>query len=98
MLRDSDIDSLTNHLGALSKENQKHHETLQDVLGQFKCLLEDYSSLKSDYEEVKEGREKYKRQARGQVRSSNRFWAPDEAGDDKADNVTGPQPIRAGAR
>ncbi|OKP09494.1 hypothetical protein PENSUB_5143 [Penicillium subrubescens] len=66
MLRDSDIDSLTNHLGALSKENQKHHETLQDVLKQFKNLLEDYNSLKSDYEEVKEGREKYKKQARGQ--------------------------------
>ncbi|KAJ5882698.1 uncharacterized protein N7473_011132 [Penicillium subrubescens] len=69
MLRDSDIDSLTNHLGALSKENQKHHETLQDVLKQFKNLLEDYNSLKSDYEEVKEGREKYKKQARGQDRN-----------------------------
>jgi len=73
MLSDSDIDSLTNHLGALSKENQKHHETLQDVLEQFKRILDDYSSLKSDYEEVKEGREKYKRQARGQVRSSQVF-------------------------
>ena len=69
MLRDSDIDSLNNHLASLSRENQRHHENLQDLLEQFKALLEDYSSLKSDYEEVKEGREKYKKQARGQVGS-----------------------------
>ncbi|KAJ5358856.1 Zinc finger CCCH-type [Penicillium cataractarum] len=69
MLRDTDIDSMTTHLGILSTENNKHHENLQDVLQQFKRLLEDYSSLKSDYEEVKEGREKYKKQARGQDRN-----------------------------
>lgn len=69
MLRESDIDSLGNHLESLSRENQRHNENLQDLLGQFRSLLEDYSSLKSDYEEVKEGREKYKRQARGQVGS-----------------------------
>lgn len=67
MLRESDIDSLNNHLASLSQENQRNHENLQGLLYQFKNLLDDYSSLKSDYEEVKEGREKYKRQARGQV-------------------------------
>jgi hypothetical protein len=67
LLRDSDIDSLTNQVAALSGENQSHHEKLQLVLGQFRSVLEDYSALKSDYEEVKEGREKYKKQARGQV-------------------------------
>lgn len=67
MLRESDIDSLNNHLASLSQENQRNHENLQGLLNQFKNLLDDYSSLKSDYEEVKEGREKYKRQARGQV-------------------------------
>ncbi|KAJ5682180.1 hypothetical protein N7462_005345 [Penicillium macrosclerotiorum] len=69
MLRDSDIESLNNHLGSLSRETEKHHEQLQNVLEQFRNLLKDYSSLKSDYEEVKEGREKYKRQARGQERN-----------------------------
>jgi uncharacterized coiled-coil protein SlyX len=68
MLRDSDIDSLNGHLASLSLEQQKQHDNLQDLLRQFKNLLEDYTFLKSDYEEVKEGREKYKRQARGQVR------------------------------
>lgn len=67
LLRDSDIDSLTNQVAALSSENQSHYEKLQVVLSQFRSVLEDYSALKSDYEEVKEGREKYKRQARGQV-------------------------------
>ncbi|OKP07142.1 hypothetical protein PENSUB_6102 [Penicillium subrubescens] len=69
MRENSEIASLTNHLGIVSKENTKHHKSLQDVLEQFKRLLDDYSSLKSDYEEVKEGREKYKRQARGQDRN-----------------------------
>ncbi|KAJ5553039.1 hypothetical protein N7494_002417 [Penicillium frequentans] len=69
MLRESDIDSLNNHLASLSQENQRNHENLQGLLNQFKNLLDDYSSLKSDYEEVKEGREKYKRQARGQERN-----------------------------
>lgn len=68
MLRESDIDSLHDHLASLSVENKKHNDNLQDLLSQFQSLLSDYSSLKSDYEEVKEGREKYKRQARGQVR------------------------------
>lgn len=67
LLRDSDIDSLNNQLSNLSRENQSHHDNLQQVLVQFRNLLEEYGSLKSDYEEVKEGREKYKRQARGQV-------------------------------
>ncbi|KAJ5982421.1 Zinc finger CCCH-type [Penicillium sp. IBT 35674x] len=69
MLRESDIDSLNNHLASLSQDNQRNYENLQGLLNQFKNLLDDYSSLKSDYEEVKEGREKYKRQARGQERN-----------------------------
>lgn len=67
MLRDTDLDSLNSHLGSLSRENQQHHDNLQDLLDKFKGLLEDYSLLKSDYEEEKAGREKYKKQARGQV-------------------------------
>lgn len=67
MLRESDIDTLNNHLASISVENKRHNENLQNLLDQFQGLLADYRSLQSDYEEVKEGREKYKRQARGQV-------------------------------
>jgi hypothetical protein len=38
-------------------------------LQQFYHLLDNYNRLKSDYEEEKEAREKYKKLARGQVRS-----------------------------
>ena len=72
MLGESDIDSMNHHLSCLSTEQQKQHDSLLDLLGLFKRMLDDYSSLKSDYEEVKEGREKYKRQARGQVRIDKR--------------------------
>lgn len=95
MLRDADLDSLNNHLGALSRENQKHNENLQNLLEQFKSLLEDYSSLKSDYEEVKEGREKYKKQARGQV------WllcASLGHGRPNRRRFLGPQPLCTGTR
>ncbi|KAJ5195641.1 uncharacterized protein N7498_009079 [Penicillium cinerascens] len=69
MLRDLDIDSLTNHLASVSWDNKQRHGNLQDLLNRFKDLLDNYNSLKSDYEEVKEGREKYKKQAQGQERN-----------------------------
>ena len=75
MLRESDIDSLNNHLTSVARDNQRHHDELQDLLGKFKGLLEDYSSLKSDYEEEKVTREKYKKQARGQV-WKHMHWLP----------------------
>lgn len=85
MLRDSDLDSLNGHLASFSLDQQKQHDSLQDLLGQFKSLLDDYSSLKSDYEEVKDGREKYKRQARGQVCESQH-----DTTSQTADNQPGP--------
>ncbi|EHA27401.1 hypothetical protein ASPNIDRAFT_140582, partial [Aspergillus niger ATCC 1015] len=40
-----------------------------NLLEKFRQLLENYNNLKSDYEEEKEAREKYKRMARGQERN-----------------------------
>ena len=49
----------------LKAKGQSAHEAVNSLLRNYNSLLEDYRSLKSDYEEEKEGREKYKRIARG---------------------------------
>ncbi|OJJ99112.1 hypothetical protein ASPACDRAFT_29631 [Aspergillus aculeatus ATCC 16872] len=68
MLADADITALDSHLGTIVRENQQHHDNLQNLLSKFQELLESYNSLKSDYEEEKAGRERYKRLARGQFK------------------------------
>lgn len=67
MLGDADLQGLDNQLGALLRDNQQHHENVQNLLKQFQALIESYNLLKSDFEEEKEAREKYKKLARGQV-------------------------------
>lgn len=49
----------------LNAKEQSLHDALNSLLQNYKTLSDDYKSLKSDYEEEKEGREKYKRLARG---------------------------------
>jgi uncharacterized protein (DUF3084 family) len=68
ILGDSEIQALEGNLGAIVRDSQQHHDNLQNLLQQFHFLLESYNRLKSDYEEEKEAREKYKKLARGQVR------------------------------
>lgn len=46
--------------------NGQYYDTLHDILRKYESIVEDYRILRSDYEEEKENREKYKRQARGQ--------------------------------
>lgn len=67
MLRDHHIQELTGQLRSVDQENRQHHENLGNLLQNFQSLLENYNLLRSDYEEEKEAREKYKKIARGQV-------------------------------
>ncbi|KAG2412979.1 hypothetical protein HFD88_010538 [Aspergillus terreus] len=69
ILGDSEIQALEGNLGAIVRDSQQHHDNLQNLLQQFHFLLESYNRLKSDYEEEKEAREKYKKLARGQDRN-----------------------------
>ena len=69
MLGDAEIHALDGNLGIIIQQNQQHHTDLQNLLEKFRQLLDSYNNLKSDYEEEKEAREKYKRMARGQVRN-----------------------------
>lgn len=64
MLGDKEIDAAVNQLAAYRKDN-----TLTDILARYETLLGDYKRLKSDYEEEREARERWKQQARGQERN-----------------------------
>jgi DNA repair exonuclease SbcCD ATPase subunit len=68
MLADADLVGLDSQLDVFTRDSKQHHETHLKLLHQFQELIENYRQLKSDYEEEKESREKYKKLARGQVR------------------------------
>lgn len=64
MLPDKEIDDAARQL---TEYRQK--DTLPDILTNYAKLIEDYRRLKSDYEEERDARERYKKQARGQERN-----------------------------
>lgn len=64
MLADDEIARATRQLTDYRKNN-----TLTDILDKYSVLIEDYKRLKSDYEEERDAREKYKQMARGQERN-----------------------------
>jgi hypothetical protein len=67
MLADADLHGLDSRLSTFVQSSKQHHETHEKLLLEFQELIENYRRLKSDYEEEKESREKYKKLARGQV-------------------------------
>lgn len=69
MLPNTDLETLASDLASGSDEDSNHHNNVHVLLSKFRSLLEEYTTLKSDHEEVKERREKYKRQPRSQVRT-----------------------------
>ncbi|KAF4450806.1 hypothetical protein F53441_6138 [Fusarium austroafricanum] len=64
MLPDATIDRAADKLAQFRRDN-----TLNDILDSYALLIDDYKRLKSDYEEEREGRERYKQLARGQERN-----------------------------
>lgn len=64
MLSDKDIDAAVKQLADYRK-----NDALTSILTRYETLLGDYTRLKSDFEEEREARERWKQQARGQERS-----------------------------
>ncbi|KAJ4389633.1 hypothetical protein N0V93_007105 [Gnomoniopsis smithogilvyi] len=64
MLTDKEIDEASSQL---TEYRQK--DTLPNILNSYEALIENYRRLKSDYEEEREARERYKKQAKGQERN-----------------------------
>lgn len=64
MLGDQEIELYSKQLA-----EYKRNDTLPDILEKYASLIEEHKRLKSDYEEEREGRERYKQMARGQERN-----------------------------
>lgn len=61
MLDDRELDATSTQLRSLQASTRKHKDDLEAILKKHEDLLESYRLLKSDYEEEKGLREKYKR-------------------------------------
>jgi hypothetical protein len=64
MLGDDQIEGAASQLAEYRK-----NDTLSEILDRYAVLIEDYRRLKSDYEEERDAREKYKQMAKGQERN-----------------------------
>ncbi|KAJ0100722.1 hypothetical protein J7T55_010619 [Diaporthe amygdali] len=64
MLNDKELEAAANRLAAY-----RTSDALNDILTHYDTLLNNYKLLKSDYEEEREARERWKQQARGQERN-----------------------------
>ncbi|KAK0347849.1 hypothetical protein LTR59_005745 [Friedmanniomyces endolithicus] len=69
MLTDKELDASSVQLEALRLISTQQQVSLSQVLGKSEALVEDYRNLKSDYEEARDSRERYKQMARGQERN-----------------------------
>lgn len=69
MLSDNELADTSTKLQNFRSASAKQQETLAEVLEKYGTLIESYKRLKSDYEEERDTREKYKQMARGQERN-----------------------------
>lgn len=69
MLGEGELNSLDRQLSDFTVATKSRQDALDELVTSYGKLLENYRSLRSDYEEEKESREKYKRMARGQERN-----------------------------
>jgi hypothetical protein len=69
MLSETELAETSLQLQDFQLASTKQQETLAEVLEKYGTLIENYKRLKSDYEEERDSRERYKQLARGQERN-----------------------------
>ncbi|EOD51910.1 putative ccch zinc finger dna binding protein [Neofusicoccum parvum UCRNP2] len=69
MLNEPDLETLEDELKDYQLSERATHDKLQRLLQKHENLLKDYRQLRSDFEEEKESREKYKKIAKAQERN-----------------------------
>ena len=69
MLGDKELDQTAAKLAAFQAAKDQHNAALTEVLEKYATLLQDYKRLKSDFEEERDARERYKQMAKAQERS-----------------------------
>lgn len=69
MPTDRELEQAAAQLAEFRMSSEQQHTTLSEVLTKYATLMEDYKRLRSDYEEERDSRERYKQMARGQERN-----------------------------
>ncbi|KAF2724698.1 hypothetical protein K431DRAFT_281647 [Polychaeton citri CBS 116435] len=69
MLEDPDIEQTSAQLADFRVTNARQQALLSDILGRYNELVDSYRRLKSDYEEERDARERYKQLARQRERN-----------------------------
>ena len=69
MLSEAALEQTAAQLADFRLATSQQHDTLSQILEQYGTLMQDYRRLKSDYEEERDSRERYKQMARGQERN-----------------------------
>lgn len=69
MHSDRDLELAAQQLAKFRVDGEAYHKTQDDVLEKYAALMEDFKRLKSDYEEERDSRERYKQLAKGQERN-----------------------------
>jgi hypothetical protein len=70
MMNDTELDQATADLEVIRSLNERHAKYQLDLFEKYAQLVDSYRRLKSDYEEERESRERYKQLARGNIESS----------------------------
>lgn len=69
MHSDRDLELAAQQLEKLRLDGEAYHKSQAGVLEKYAALMEDFKRLKSDYEEERDTRERYKQLAKGQERN-----------------------------
>lgn len=69
MPTDKELEQTAAQLASFRTASEQHHATLTEVTEKYSALMDDYKRLRSDYEEERDSRERYKQMARGQERN-----------------------------
>ncbi|KAI6790124.1 hypothetical protein KC361_g8112 [Hortaea werneckii] len=68
MFSEQQLQRSADHLADFRHTNSRHQESLTALLENYAVLIDQYDRLRSDYEEERDARERYKQMARGQER------------------------------
>lgn len=69
MLSDKELDQAASQLAQFRVKDDEYHRNHADILDKYAALVEDFKRLKSEFEEARDSRERYKQMAKGGERN-----------------------------
>lgn len=69
MLSDKELSQAASQLAQFRMKDDEYHRNHTEILDKYAALMEDFKRLKSDFEEARDSRERYKSLAKGGERN-----------------------------